>query len=54
MVAMAKVAASYGGYYGTHIGGEGGQIDEELDKAIHLAEVTGIPVHIYHIRAIAV
>jgi N-acyl-D-aspartate/D-glutamate deacylase len=50
MVAMAKVAASYGGYYGTHIGGEGGQIDEELDKAIHLAEVTGIPVHIYHIK----
>jgi len=50
MVAMAKVVASYGGYYGTHIGGEGAQIDEELDKAIHLAEVTGIPVHIYHIK----
>ena len=50
MIAMAKVVASYGGYYGTHIGGEGGQIDEELDKAIHIAEVTGIPVHIYHIK----
>jgi N-acyl-D-aspartate/D-glutamate deacylase len=50
MIAMAKVVASYGGYYGSHIGGEGGQIDEELDKAIHLAEVTGIPVHIYHIK----
>src|SRR5499433_468171 len=50
MVAMAKVVASYGGYYGTHIGGEGGQIDEELDKAIYIAEVTGIPVHIYHIK----
>jgi N-acyl-D-amino-acid deacylase len=50
MVAMAKVVASYGGYYGTHIGGEGGQIDEELDKAIHIAEATGIPVHIYHIK----
>ena len=34
MVAMAKVVASYGGYYGTHIGGEGAQIDEELDKAL--------------------
>src|SRR5262249_12500044 len=43
MVAMAKVVASYGGYYGTHVGGEGAQIDEELDKAIHIAEVTGIP-----------
>src|SRR5262249_9159278 len=50
MIAMAKVVASYGGYYGTHIGGEGEQIDEELDKAIRIAEQTGIPVHIYHIK----
>src|SRR5215813_11105947 len=50
MIAMAKVVASYGGYYGTHIGGEGEQINEELDKAIRIAEETGIPVHIYHIK----
>jgi N-acyl-D-amino-acid deacylase len=50
MVAMAKVVASYGGYYGTHIGGEGAQIDEELDKALKIAEKTGIAVHIYHIK----
>src|SRR5882724_4842185 len=50
MIAMAKVVASYGGYYGTHIGGEGEQIGEELDKALRLAEETGIPVHIYHIK----
>jgi N-acyl-D-amino-acid deacylase len=50
MIAMSKVVASYGGYYGTHIGGEGGQIDEELDKAIRIADETGIPVHIYHIK----
>jgi len=50
MVAMAKVVASYGGYYGTHIGGEGAQIDEELDKALTIAEETGIAVHIYHIK----
>jgi N-acyl-D-aspartate/D-glutamate deacylase len=50
MVAMAKVVASYGGYYGTHIGGEGAQIDEELDKALQIAEETGIAVHIYHIK----
>src|SRR5689334_11169427 len=41
MVAMARVVASYGGYYGTHIGGEGAQIDEELDKALALADETG-------------
>src|SRR5262245_7280185 len=50
MVAMAKVVASYGGYYGTHIGGEGAQIDEELDKTLQIAEETGIAVHIYHIK----
>jgi N-acyl-D-amino-acid deacylase len=50
MVAMAKVVASYSGYYGTHIGGEGAQIDEELDKALKIAEETGIAVHIYHIK----
>jgi len=50
MVAMAKVVASYGGYYGTHIGGEGAQIDEELDKALKIAEETGLAVHIYHIK----
>jgi N-acyl-D-aspartate/D-glutamate deacylase len=50
MIAMAKVVAKYGGYYGTHIGGEGEQINEELDKAIRIAEETGIPVHIYHIK----
>ncbi len=50
MIAMAKVVASYGGYYGSHIGGEGEQINEELDKAIRIAEETGIPVHIYHIK----
>lgn len=50
MIAMAKVVAKFGGYYGTHIGGEGEQINEELDKAIRIAEETGIPVHIYHIK----
>jgi N-acyl-D-aspartate/D-glutamate deacylase len=50
MIAMAKVVASHGGYYGTHIGGEGEQINQELDKAIRIAEETGIPVHIYHIK----
>ncbi|HEY3166006.1 MAG TPA: D-aminoacylase, partial [Candidatus Binatia bacterium] len=50
MIAMAKIVARYGGYYGTHIGGEGEQINEELDKAMRIAEETGIPVHIYHIK----
>ena len=50
IIAMAKVVAKYGGYYGTHIGGEGEQVMEELDKAIRVAEEAKIPVHIYHIK----
>jgi N-acyl-D-aspartate/D-glutamate deacylase len=50
MIAMANIVAKYGGYYGTHVGGEGEQINEELDKAIRIAEEAGIPVHIYHIK----
>ncbi|MGE5816748.1 MAG: N-acyl-D-amino-acid deacylase family protein [Deltaproteobacteria bacterium] len=50
MIAMAKVVAQYGGYYGTHIGGEGEQVMEELDKAIRIGEEAKIPVHIYHIK----
>src|SRR5262249_38341404 len=50
MVAMAKVVASYGGYYGTHNGGEGGQVDEELDKANYIDQQTGIPVPIHNIK----
>jgi N-acyl-D-amino-acid deacylase len=50
MIAMAKVVAQYGGYYGTHIGGEGEQVMEELDKAIRIGEEAKTPVHIYHIK----
>jgi N-acyl-D-amino-acid deacylase len=50
MIAMAKVVAKYGGYYGTHIGGEGEQVMEEVDKAIRIGEEAKIPVHIYHIK----
>jgi N-acyl-D-aspartate/D-glutamate deacylase len=48
--AMAKVAAQYGGYYGSHVGSEGYQLVEEVQKAIAVAEVAGLPVHIYHLK----
>jgi len=48
--AMAKVAAQYGGYYGSHVGSEGYQLVEEVKKAIAVAEVAGLSVHIYHLK----
>lgn len=48
---MARVAARYGGFYGTHVGSEGYQLLEEIEKAIRVGEETGLPVHIYHLKA---
>ena len=50
VVGMAKVARSYGGYYGVHLGSEGFDIMEELEKAIRVAREAEISVHIYHLK----
>jgi N-acyl-D-aspartate/D-glutamate deacylase len=50
VAAMAKVAARYGGYYGVHVGTEGYEIDEELDKALYVGREARLPVHVYHIK----
>jgi len=50
VVEMAKVAKSYGGYYGVHLGSEGFDIMEELDKALRVGREADIPVHIYHLK----
>lgn len=50
VVAMAKVAAHYGGYYGVHVGSEGYDIAKELDKALYVGREAGLPVHVYHVK----
>lgn len=50
VVEMAKVARRYGGYYGVHLGSEGFDIFEELEKAIRIGREAKIPVHIYHLK----
>jgi N-acyl-D-amino-acid deacylase len=50
VIALAKVVASQGGIYVTHIGSEGMQQDKELDFAIRLAEEARLPVHIFHFK----
>ena len=49
-LALAKVAARYGGYYNTHAGGEGSQTEKEISFAIRVAEEADIPVEIYHLK----
>jgi len=50
VIALAKVAASYGGIYASHIGSEGMQQDKEIDFAIRVADEAKIPVHIFHLK----
>ena len=50
VVALAKVAASRGGYYATHMRSEGDRILEAIDEVIGLAERTGIRAEISHLK----
>jgi N-acyl-D-aspartate/D-glutamate deacylase len=50
IIEMAKVAASYGGNYTSHIGSEGFEQEKELRFAIRVAEEAKIPVHIFHLK----
>jgi len=50
IIEMAKVAASYGGNYTSHIGSEGFEQEKEVRFAIRVAEEAKIPVHIFHLK----
>jgi N-acyl-D-amino-acid deacylase len=50
VIELAKVVASEGGIYVSHIGSEGMQQDKELDLAIRVADEAKIPVHIFHFK----
>jgi N-acyl-D-amino-acid deacylase len=50
IIELAKVAASYGGNYTSHIGSEGFEQEKELRFAIRVADEAKIPVHIFHLK----
>jgi N-acyl-D-aspartate/D-glutamate deacylase len=47
---VAKVAASYGGTYSSHIRGEGEDVVKSVDELIEIADQAKIPAQIYHIK----
>ena len=51
IVELAKVAASYGGVYDTHIRGEGRTLMKALEEAISVGRTAGLPVQISHHKA---
>jgi N-acyl-D-aspartate/D-glutamate deacylase len=50
LVALASVAARYGGVYFTHMRSEAGPILTALDEAVAVAERAKIPVEIWHLK----
>jgi N-acyl-D-amino-acid deacylase len=50
LVALAKVAAKYGGIYITHVRGESFRVKEAIAEAIQIGEQAGLPVVIYHLK----
>jgi dihydroorotase/N-acyl-D-amino-acid deacylase len=51
IVALAKVAARYGGSYITHQRDEADAIDQSLDEVFRIAREAAIPAEIYHLKA---
>ncbi|HEX9895018.1 MAG TPA: hypothetical protein VGA78_13895, partial [Gemmatimonadales bacterium] len=51
LVELAKVSAKYGGFYASHIRGEGRELLEAIGEAITIGEQSGAPVEVYHLKA---
>jgi N-acyl-D-amino-acid deacylase len=51
LIEMAKVAGRYGGFYSSHIRGEGKELLQSIDEAITIGEKGGLPVEIFHLKA---
>ena len=51
LVEIARAMAPYGGVYITHMRSEGDRLLEAIDEAIEIAELGGVAVEIYHLKA---
>ncbi|WP_405233096.1 N-acyl-D-amino-acid deacylase family protein [Lentisalinibacter salinarum] len=51
LIALAEVAADYGGRYISHMRSEGAQLVEAVDELITIAREAGIGAEIYHLKA---
>lgn len=51
LIALASVAAEYGGGYISHIRSEGNRLEEGVQELIKIASLAGTPAEIYHLKA---
>lgn len=52
IIELAKVVASYGGLYHTHVRNERERLLEAISEAILIGEKAGLPVHISHFKVL--
>lgn len=50
IIALARVAARYGGVYFTHQRSEGNRLDASLDEVFRIAREANIPANIWHLK----
>jgi dihydroorotase/N-acyl-D-amino-acid deacylase len=50
LIALAKVAARFGGIYATHMRSEGNAEDAALDETFRIGREASIPVEIFHLK----
>lgn len=51
LVALARVARRYGGFYSSHIRGEGDTLVDAVDEALQIGRAAGVPVQLSHHKA---
>lgn len=51
LVKLARVVAERGGFYSSHIRGEGSRLLQAVEEAIEIGERAGLPVQIAHLKA---
>ena len=51
LIALARVAAAYGGRYITHMRSEGNRLEEALEEVLRIARESGAGAEIYHLKA---
>ena len=51
LIALAKVAAQYGGIYISHLRSEGNRLLEAADELLAISRQANIPAEIYHLKA---
>jgi dihydroorotase/N-acyl-D-amino-acid deacylase len=51
LIALARSAAKFGGFYATHMRSEADEVLDAIDEALEIGRTAGLPVEIWHLKA---